>query len=101
VTPFDTRLSSGDFCESELRPPDKSLDEDEVGTELDEGYSAAEHPSGVVAWGTTQREEASYEDLGHRLAREEPDMTDAMYSDGIGNTPAADGEPIEDHIGDM
>jgi hypothetical protein len=77
-----------------------SLDDDEVGTDVDEGYSPAEHPSGLSTWGITGREEANHEDLDHRLAREELDISAATYGDGIGDTADTDGEPIDDQVGD-
>ena len=89
------------FYEPELLPPDESLDDDELGTDVDEGYSPVEQPRGVSAWGITVREQAANEDLAHRLAREEPDLNDAVYGDGIGDTSDTDGEPIDDQVGDV
>lgn len=92
----------GEYLDVEwLLPPDESLDDDEVDDDPDEGYSPEEQPLELTAWGTTAREGASYEDLGHRLAREEPDVSDMTYGDGIGDTTDTDGEPIDDQVGDM
>ncbi|MDN3358590.1 DUF5709 domain-containing protein [Actinomadura sp. DC4] len=80
-----------------LLPPEESLDDDEIG-ELDEGYSPPNRPLGGTAWGVTEREQGTREDLTHRLAREEADQTD-IESDGIGDTSDTDGEPIDDEVG--
>jgi hypothetical protein len=101
VTFLDGGSSLDEFYESELLPPDESLDDDEVGTDVDEGYSPAERPWGLTTWGITEREEAQREDLDHRLAREEPDVSDAVHGDGIGDTSDSDGEPIDDQVGDL
>lgn len=100
MTSFDGGSSLGDFYESELLPPDESLDDDELGADAD-GYSPAERPWGLDAWGNTEREEAAHEDLDHRLAREQPDVSYAVYGDGIGDTSDTDGEPIDDQVGDL
>jgi hypothetical protein len=60
-----------------------------------------ERPRGLEAWGTTDREEASLEDLDHRLAREEPDVAEALPGDGIGDASDTDGEPLDDEVGDV
>jgi hypothetical protein len=81
--------------------PEESLDDDELGTDLDEGYSPVERPRGVSAWGTTAREAGSSEGLAGRLAREEPDESETVEGDGIGDTSDTDGEPIDDEVGDV
>ena len=102
MTSFEQGSSSDDSSDtSELLSPEESLDDDELGIDADEGYSPAERPWGLSAWGTTAREASSYEDLGHRLAREEPEQSDTVYGDGIGDTSDTDGEPIDDQVGDM
>lgn len=101
MTSFEDRPSSGDADTFELLSPEESLDDDELGIDPDEGYSPAERPWGLSAWGTTEREAASFEDLGHRLAREEPEQSGVIFSDGIGDTFDTDGEPIDDQVGDM
>ena len=101
MTSFEEGSTSGDYSEIfGLLPPDESLDDDELGTDPDEGFSPAETPWGLSAWGTTAQEAASEEDLRHRLAREEPE-SDAIYGDGIGDTSDTDGEPIDNQVGDM
>jgi hypothetical protein len=102
VTSSESGLSSGDYSDSSgLLSPEESLDDDELGIGPDEGYSPAERPWGLSAWGTTEREAASPEDLGHRLAREEPEQSDIVPGDGIGDTADTDGEPIDDQVGDV
>jgi hypothetical protein len=83
-----------------LLPPEESLDEDEVDIGSDEGYSPGERPRALTAWGITEREAAGHEDLEHRLAREEPETSDARDWDGIGDASDTDGEPIDDQVGD-
>lgn len=102
MTSFEGGSSSGDYSDtSELLSPEESLDDDELDISPDEGYSPAERPWGLSAWGTTAREASSHEDLGHRLAREEPEQRDTVYGDGIGDTSDTDGEPIDNQVGDM
>jgi uncharacterized protein DUF5709 len=100
VTSLDEDEPAG-FYEPELLPPDESLDDDELGTDVDEGYSPVERALGVSAWGITAREQGAHEDLEHRLAREEPDISDANDGDGIGDTSDTDGELIDDQVGDV
>lgn len=85
--------------DSALLRPQESLDDEELGDDLDAGYSPFERPLGSTAWGTTEREAASKEDLTHRLAREVSDLTIAD-DDGIGDSTDTDGEPIDDQVGD-
>ena len=102
MTSLEPGSSFGDYSDaSGLLSPEESLDDDELGIDPDEGYSPAERPWGLSAWGTTAREAASYEDLGHRLAREVPDQGDTAYGDGVGDTSDTDGEPIDDQVGDV
>lgn len=35
------------------------------------------------------------------MSREEPEQSDTVYSDGIGDTADTDGEPIDDQVGDV
>lgn len=82
--------------------------EDDLDIDPDVGYSPAERPFGVSAWGITEREAAGHEDLAHRLAREEPDVGDLPgfddigddIGDGIGDAEDTDGEPLDDQVGD-
>jgi hypothetical protein len=57
-------------------PPEESLDEDEFGEDIADGYSPAERPWGVSAWGVTPYEESRNESLGRRLAREQREIAD-------------------------
>lgn len=79
---------------------EESLDDDELDVDPDEGYSPPERPLGVSAWGVTAFEASTHEDLAHRLAREEPEVGDAEYGDGIGDAFDTDGEQIDDQVGD-
>src|SRR3954447_8254962 len=80
--------------------PEESLDEEEFGEDIADGYSPAERPWGVSAWGVTSYEESTHESLGRRLAREERELTDEAEGDGIGDSIGTDGEPIDDQVGD-
>jgi hypothetical protein len=92
--------SEGDIDDPGLLSPEESLDEDELGDELVEGYSPVERPLGSTAWGTTEREMATREDLTHRLAREESDQTYPVDDDGLGDSSDTDGELIDEEVGD-
>ena len=80
--------------------PEESLDEDVFGEDIADGYSPAERPWGVSAWGVTAYEEARHESLGRRLAREQPDLPEDPEGDGIGDSVGTDGELIDDQVGD-
>jgi hypothetical protein len=75
-------------------------DEDEFGEDIADGYSPAERPWGVSAWGVTSYEESRHESLGRRLAREQRELTDEPEGDGIGDSIGTDGELIDDQVGD-
>lgn len=92
---------SEDVYNERLLSPEESLDDDDIDVDSDEGYSPPERPLGFTAWGITARQGASSEDLGRRLSREEPDVTDMAYGDGIGDSADTDGEPIDDQVGDV
>jgi hypothetical protein len=83
-----------------LLPQEEALDEEEVGFDLDEGYSPGERPRGITAWGTTEREDILREDLEMRLRNEEPEIGDRYIGDGIGDSFDTDGELIDDQVGD-
>ncbi len=101
MTAFDD-TSADDFLEnSSLLPPEEALDGDEIGDDAGDGYSPAERPLGVSAWGITAREESDHESLARRLSREEPEFASADNSDGIGDATDTDGEPIDDQVGDI
>ncbi|MFI5613259.1 DUF5709 domain-containing protein [Amycolatopsis sp. NPDC051903] len=85
--------------DSGVLEPDESLDERNVEDVLDEGYSPVERPIAVFDWGTTAREAAGHEDLGHRLARELPDVTGDPEGDGLGDASDTDGELYDDQVG--
>lgn len=102
MTSFDGS-SADDFLDDNLNllPPEEGLDDQEVGEGLDEGYSPAERPLGLSAWGTTAAEESTQESLDRLLAREEPELADAIGDgDGLGDTTDTDGELIDDQVGD-
>lgn len=80
-----------------LLSPEESLDEDEL-SDIEAGYIAYDRPLGLNAWGTTERELGTREDLDHRLAREEPEQADPE-TDGLGDTSDTDGELIDDQVG--
>jgi hypothetical protein len=65
---------------------------------LDEGYSPPERPLGVNKTGTTAAEQHDGETLDQRLAQELPD-TAADESDGVGDLPGGEGEPIDPEAG--
>ena len=85
--------------DAELLEPDESLDEDEMGEEIVEGYSPNERPLAVSAWGTTAVEAFGHEDLAHRLAAEEPEVYQAEIGDGLGDSIDTDGELIDMQVG--
>ncbi|GAA1714894.1 DUF5709 domain-containing protein [Fodinicola feengrottensis] len=87
--------------DSGLLSPQESLDDDELGGDVDDGYSPPERPSELTAWGTTAREARGHEDVGRRLAREVPDVSDTDDSDGLGDSADTDGELIDDQVGDV
>src|SRR3954449_11721576 len=80
--------------------PEESLDEEEFGEDISDGYSPAERPWGVSAWGVTSYEESTHESRGRRLASEVREPTDEPEGDGIGDTIGTDGELIDDQVGD-
>ncbi|ORT58057.1 DUF5709 domain-containing protein [Streptomyces sp. CB03238] len=69
----------------------------------DEGWSPPERPLAVDHIGTTAREQRERESLDQRLNEELPDTTQAAetadLSNGIGDLPGGDGEPIDDQVG--
>ena len=100
MTSFDD-LSADDFLDNvNLLSAEESLDDEETGEDLDEGYSPAERPLGVSAWGTTAAEESTHESLDRRLSRELPELSTADDGDGLGDSSDTDGELIDDQVGD-
>jgi hypothetical protein len=101
MTAFDGS-SVDDFLDDNvnLLPPEEGLDDQEVGQDLDEGYSPAERPLALSAWGTTAAEESAQESLDRLLSREEPDVSDTVDDgDGLGDAIDTDGELIDDQVG--
>ena len=91
--------SEFDDVEAHLLEPEESLDSEQTGIDLDEGYSPPESPRELRAWGLTAREAKTHESLDRRLARELPDVTDRWDGDGIGDSTDSDGEPLDDQVG--
>lgn len=86
--------------EGGLLTPEESLDEDELDEDVGAGFSPAERPWGSSAWGTTDREASTREDLEHRLAREERERDDEG-GDDVGDAADTDGELIDDQVGSV
>ena len=94
-------ISEFDDVAAHLLEPEESLDSEQTGIDLDEGYSPPESPRELRAWGLTAREARTHESLARRLARELPDVTDQWDGDGIGDSADSDGELIDGQVGDM
>jgi hypothetical protein len=92
--------SEFDDVAAHLLEPEESLDSEQTGIDLDEGYSPPESPQELQAWGLTTSEARAHESLARRLARELPDATDRWDGDGIGDSADSDGELIDDQVGD-
>ncbi|MCV7257101.1 DUF5709 domain-containing protein [Mycobacterium shimoidei] len=92
-------ISEFDDVEAHLLVPEESVDSEQTGVDLDEGYSPPERPQELQAWGLTAAEARTHESLTRRLSRELPDVTDQWDGDGIGDSPDSDGEPIDDQVG--
>jgi hypothetical protein len=93
--------SEFDDVAAHLLEPEESLDSEQTGIDLDEGYSPPESPRELDAWGLNSSEARTHESLTRRLAREVPDVTDRWDGDGIGDSVDSDGEPIDSQVGDM
>jgi hypothetical protein len=91
-------ISEFDDVQAHLLEPEESLDSEQTGIDLDEGYSPPERPRELRAWGLTAREARTHESLARRLALEVPDVTDQWDGDGIGDSADSDGEPIDDRL---
>ncbi|MFI6103347.1 DUF5709 domain-containing protein [Streptomyces sp. NPDC051310] len=70
----------------------------------DEGWSPPERPLAVDHTGTTAREQNERESLDQRLSEEMPDPAletedPDNLSNGIGDLPGGDGEPLDDQVG--
>ena len=90
--------SEFDDVAAHLLEPEESLDSEQTGIDLNEGYSPPESPRELGAWGLTASEARTHESLARRLAREVPDVTDRWDGDGIGDIADSDGEPIDDQV---
>ena len=73
--------SEFDDVAAHLLEPEESLDSEQTGVDLDEGYSPPEGPRELGAWGLTANEARTHESLARRLAREVPDVTDRWDGD--------------------
>ncbi|WP_396929234.1 DUF5709 domain-containing protein [Mycolicibacterium sp.] len=93
--------SEFDDVAAHLLEPEESLDSEQTGIDLDEGYSPPESPRELDTWGLTASEARTHESLARRLARELPEVTDQWDGDGIGDSPDSDGELIDDQVGDI
>ncbi|MGW7431742.1 DUF5709 domain-containing protein [Streptomyces sp. NPDC054861] len=76
-----------------------AVDERDYDDVLDEGYSPPEKPLGVTKVGTTAAEQRDGETLDQRLAQEVPDAGAPVASDGIGDLPDGEGEPVDPEAG--
>ena len=85
-----------DDVAAHLLEPEESLDSEQTGIDLDEGYSPPERPRELGEWGLIASEARTHESLARRLAREVPDVSDRWDGDGIGDSADSDGEPIDD-----
>ncbi|HWF69935.1 MAG TPA: DUF5709 domain-containing protein [Mycobacterium sp.] len=94
-------ISEFDDVGAHLLEPEESMDSEQTGIDLDEGYSPPESPRELRAWGLTTSEARTHESLARRLAREVPDITDQWDGDGVGDSADSDGEPIDDQVGDL
>ncbi|GAB5896141.1 MULTISPECIES: DUF5709 domain-containing protein [Mycolicibacterium] len=88
-----------DDVAAHLLEPEESLDSEQTGIDLDEGYSPPESPQELGYWGLTAGEARTHESLARRLSRELPDVTDEWDDDGIGDSADSDGELIDDQVG--
>lgn len=74
-----------------VETPESLRDVDEEAMPLDRGREPGDRPAGAESYGTTHAEEASGENLDHRLAQEEPDVgaaTSAGRFDSLGEDVA-------------
>src|SRR4030095_5931792 len=92
--------SEFDDVAAHLLEPEESLDSEQTGIDLDEGYSPPERPRELGDWRLTAGEPRTHESWTRGLAREVPDVTDRWDGDGIGDSADSDGEPIDDQVGD-
>lgn len=100
MSSFDGSSDDSFFDNGNLLQPEEALDEDEVGEDLDEGYSPLERPLGLSAWGLTDREGLTHESLARRLAHEQAEVAAPNAGDELGDASDTDGELIDDQVGD-
>jgi hypothetical protein len=86
--------SEFDDVAAHLLEPEESLDSEETGIDLDEGYSPPESPRELGAWGLTASEARTHESLARRLAREVPDVTVGGMVTGSVTAPTAMASPL-------
>lgn len=85
-----------------LLPPEESLDDEELGDDIDgPGYSPPDRPLGSLAWGVTAYEASMHEPLSLRLAHEVPDIGAEEFGDEVGDTSDTSEELIDDQVGDV
>ncbi|MET9952427.1 DUF5709 domain-containing protein [Streptomyces sp. NPDC006339] len=107
---MDTENAMGDNVyqpdDAEGREDDGILDPEDTLSDreadpYDEGWSPPERPLAVDHVGTTAREQREGETLDQRLAEEVPDpaLAEPDDSNGVGDLPGGDGEPIDDQVG--
>ncbi|MFJ1656389.1 DUF5709 domain-containing protein [Streptomyces sp. NPDC088337] len=97
----DAYQPTGDNEEQQdAAPPDmeNAVGERTYDDVLDEGYSPPEKPLGVTKYGTTAAEQHDGESLDQRLAQEQPEE-DGPESDGVGDLPGGEGEPVDPEAG--
>ncbi|MFD9893098.1 hypothetical protein ACFWY9_27455 [Amycolatopsis sp. NPDC059027] len=90
-------MSDRESAEPDTLTPSEALDEDELNVDpLEAGVEPPEHWSAANRHGTTPAEIREGEDLGTRLAEEEPDVTPEVIRDRpIAATPA---EQLDDSV---
>jgi hypothetical protein len=92
-------IDSEDNAGGGMLDADDTLDDRGVADPLDEGYSPPERPRELEGWGLTPREERLRESWNDRLAKEVPELSD-VEGDGLGDAEGADGELLDDEVGD-
>lgn len=96
----DLGNDSGDEYVPGLLAPEESLDDEELGDDVDgPGYSPPDRPLESLGWGITAYEAGTHEPFARRLARELPDFGTDEPGDGLGDTSDTDGELIDDEVG--
>lgn len=86
---IDDDLTSYSVDDEDQLQPEDTLVDDDVEDALDRGYSPAERPRGVEAFGTTAYEQSVGETIEQRIRQEEPDPSSAY---GAPSDESASGE---------